>query len=341
MPAEAPLTPLAARRLSREASIQSFGPAARALNEDWGVQWDMHQVQRWSQALGRSVVVERNRQVLQMEQGHHPPAPANEDQLLVIEVDGGRVQMRDKDEETDSRWREDKVAAISTYLPGDGAEQQPKQLVTTYQATMGDVAQFEPLVRLEAEKRGLRQADQVLVIADGGNWIDPLVERQFRSYVRISDWYHASEHLWDCARAVHGQDQNGTKARARTMENLLWKGKVDKVIEILDEHSRKLGPPQPQDGPAHPRRILAQNVGYFRTHRGHMDYPSYRKRGWPIGSGVVEAGVKQFNKRVKGTDQFWHRPGLEPILALRALWLSQDERWDRYWNARPAYAQAA
>ena len=154
MPAEAPLTPLAARRLSREASIQAFGPAARALNEDWGVEWDMRQVQRWRQALGRSVVVERNRQVLQMEQGHHPPAPANEDQLLVIEVDGGRVQMRDKDEETDGRWREDKVAAISTYLAGDGAEQEPRQLVTTYQATMGDVAEFEPLVRLEAEKRG-------------------------------------------------------------------------------------------------------------------------------------------------------------------------------------------
>ncbi len=341
MPAEAPLTPLAARRVSRESSIQAFGSAARALKEDWGVEWDGRQVQRWSEALGRSLVVERNRQVLAMEQGHHPPAPANEDQLLVVEVDGGRVQMRDKDEQTDSRWREDKVAAISTYLPGDGHEQEPQQLVTTYQATIGDVGQFEGLVRLEAESRGLRQAQQVLVIADGGNWIDPLMERQFRSYVRIADWYHASKHLWDCARAVQGQDAIATKVLAKQLEQLLWKGKVDKVIESLSEHSRKLGPPQPQDGPEHPRRVLAQNVGYFRTHRGHMDYPSYRKRGWPVGSGVVEAGVKQFNKRVKGTDQFWHRGGVEPILSLRALWLSQDDRWDGYWSARPAYAQAA
>ena len=285
--------------------------------------------------------MERNRQARALEQGHHPPSPANEDQLLVIEVDGGRVQMRDKDEESRSRWREDKVAAISIYLPGDGKEQEPKQLVTTYQATMGEVGEFEPLVRLEAEKRGLRQAQQVLVIADGGNWIDPLVERQFRSYVRIADWYHASEHLWDCARAVHGQDQAQVKALAKQWEKLLWKGKVAKMIEALSEHSQKLGPPEPQDGQEHPRRVLANNVGYFRTHQGHMDYPSYRKRGWPIGSGVVEAGVKQFNKRVKGTDQFWHRPGVEPILANRALWLSQDDRWDKYWNNRPAYAQAA
>jgi hypothetical protein len=276
-----------------------------------------------------------------MEQGHPPVAPANEDQLLVIEVDGGRVQMRDKDEATESRWREDKVAAISTYLPGDGREQEPKQLVTSYQVTMGEVGDFEPLVRLEAEKRGLRQAQQVLVIADGGNWIDPLVERQFRSYVRIADWYHATEHLWDCARAVHGQNPAGTKALAGQLERLLWKGKVSKVIKVLSAESQKLGLPMPQDSPEHPRRVLANNVGYFSKHEKHMDYPAYRQQGWPIGSGVVEAGVKQFNKRVKGTEQFWHRPGVEPILALRALWLSQDERWDNYWSSRPAYAQAA
>lgn len=305
------------------------------------MQWDARQVQRWSEALGRSLLVQRQQQVQAMRQGQHPPCAANEDHLLVIEMDGGRVQLREKDPASDSRWREDKVAAISSYLPGDGAERPPKQLVTTYQATMGGVDAFEDLVRLEAEKRGLRQAQQVLVIADGGNWIDPLVQRQFRDYVRIVDWYHASQHLWDCARAVHAGDEARTQALAKRWEKLLWEGKLGKLIQQLSEPSQRLGPPTPQDGPEHPRRILANNVGYFRTHQGHMDYPRYRQRGWPIGSGVVEAGVKQFSKRVKGTDQFWQRPGVEPILALRALWLSQDDRWDPYWNARPAYVQAA
>jgi hypothetical protein len=62
-----------------------------------------------------------------------------------------------------------------------------------------------------------------------------------------------------------------------------------------------------------------------------MDYPHYRSRGWPIGSGVTESGVKLFNKRVKGTEQFWNQQGVESILALRALWLSQDRRWKHYW----------
>jgi hypothetical protein len=71
-----------------------------------------------------------------------------------------------------------------------------------------------------------------------------------------------------------------------------------------------------------------------------MGYPTFRRKGWPIGSGVTESAVKQFNKRVKGTEQFWSVPGVESILALRALWLSQDRRWER-WNIRPAYSKAA
>ena len=92
-----------------------------------------------------------------------------------------------------------------------------------------------------------------------------------------------------------------------------------------------------QDGPDHPRRLLHQNVGYFTKHREHMNYPEYRKRGWPIGSGVTEATVKQFNKRVKGSEQFWREERVEPILMLRALWISQDERWSKYWTNRSAY----
>lgn len=114
---------------------------------------------------------------------------------------------------------------------------------------------------------------------------------------RIPDWYHAAEHLYECARAVHG----------------------------------------PED----PRRVLASNVSHFRRNAPHMRCSEYRGRGWPVGSGNVESGIKQFNKRVKGTEQFWQPPGAEAILCLRGLWLDQDHRWRRYWNSRPAHKRAA
>jgi len=33
-------------------------------------------------------------------------------------------------------------------------------------------------------------------------------------------------------------------------------------------------------------------IGYFEKNRHRTDYPSYRKKGWEIGSGPTEAGCK-------------------------------------------------
>jgi len=338
------LTPLAARRLSRESAVQPFEGASKALKEDWGLEaLDTRQVQRWSEALGKTLVVRRDAEVQAYAEGHRPECPPNEPKLLVIGMDGGRWQSREKDEQTQSRWREEKVLTVTTYVPGNGKDSDapdarpPQPLVTTHLATARAAEQFGKMARVEAERRGLRQAQTVIGMGDGGNWIDTLFDREFRLEARIIDWCHASEHLWDCAKAIHGPQTPEASVMAEKLEAELWHGRVDKVIEALTSESQRLGEPQTDDGPQHVRRVVAQNVGYFTRHKEHMRYPEYRAKGWPIASGVTEAGVKQFNKRVKGTEQSWHEAGVEPILALRSEWISQDDRWERYWNNRPAY----
>jgi len=346
LPSEVPLTPRAARRVARDGALHSFDQAALVLNEDWGMTLDGKQIQRWSEASGRTITRARDQEARAYEQGSRPCPPLNRPALLVIGMDGGRVQTREKQGGTGSRWREDKVSAITSYLPGDGTPEHPPQaLVTTYVATMGATEAFGKLVHVEAERRGLRSAQIVLSMGDGGNWIDPLTEREPRCTsghdYRIVDYYHAAEHLHEAARAIAGANASSAKELAEKMTAWLWEGQLDPLIALLAEESGRLGPPRESDGADHPRRVLANNVNYFRTHRHHMDYPTYRRKGWPIGSGVTESAVKQFNKRVKGTEQFWSLPGVESILSLRALWLSQDGRWMRYWNTRPAYSKAA
>lgn len=342
LPSEVPLTPRAAQRVARECAVQAFDPAARALEEDWGVRWDGKQLQRWSERIGRELTARRDAEVLAHERGIRPAGPANPPALLVIEMDGGRVQTREKQGETGSRWRENKVAAITSYLPGDGTSARPpKPLVTTYVATMGKTEAFGRLVRVEAERRGLRQATVTLTLGDAGNWIDPLSQREHLHDHRGVDYYHAAEHLHEASQAALGPDAAKASSLAETLKAHLWKGRTGEVIALLKTHSDRLGPPRASDGPEHPRRVLANNLGYFQAHAHQMDYPTYRAKGWPIGSGVVEAGVKLFNKRVKGTEQFWSLPGVEEIMGLRALWLSEDGRWQTYWNTRPAYAKEA
>jgi hypothetical protein len=343
LPSEAPLTPRAAERLGREAAVQTFDNAARALGIDWCVEspLDGKQVQRWSEALGRTMVRRRDAEVQAYEEGRRPECPANEPQLLVVGMDGGRYQSREKDQQTQSRWREDKVLNVTTYIPGDGRDgpdaRKPQPLVSTYLATARDAHAFGKMARVEAERRGLRQAQVVIGMGDGGNWLDPVFERQFRLTARIIDWCHASEHLWDCAKAAHGPDTPQAAMWGERVEALLWDGRVKEVIAALSEQSQRLGEPLPTDPPQHPRRLLQQNVGYFTKHQQHMNYPAYRAQGWPIGSGVTEAAVKQCNKRVKGTEQFWSSAGVEAVLMLRVMWISQDQRWERHWANRPAY----
>lgn len=327
--------------MAREAATQSFDNAARALNLDWGTTLDGKQVQRWGEALGRTLVEQREEQLASFKKGVHPVAKANEHELLVIGMDGGRVQTREKSLETGSRWKEDKVLTVTSCLKGDGREKPPRKLLTTYIATMGDARDFGPLARMEAERRGIRNAAEVIGIHDGGNWIDPLWQERFGCHQRILDYYHAAEHLHEAARCACPAGGKEADTLAENLVTLLWDGKSEQLQATLAELSAKAGEPTEADPPAHPRKVLSQNVGYFARHQDQIDYPTYRAKGWPIGSGITESGVKLFGKRVKGTEQFWSVQGAEAILALRSKWLSEDEEAQHYWLGHGSKAVAA
>ena len=343
MVAGVPLTPVAAERVAREGALEAFESSARALTIDWHLAdqpLDGTEIKRWSERLGQRLVDPRAQEIAALERGFKPEGPLNPVSLMVLGLDGGRVQMKEKDPATKSRWKEDKVASFSSYMPGDGKEREPRKLVTTYAATMEDAQAFGPMVALEAYRRGLWQVPVVLLISDGGNWIDPLAELQRLADERIIDFYHADERLFEVAGALCGKETPAAVALGKQLESLLYEGQVAAVIAYMKTEVQRLGPAQENDGPTHPREVLRQNLGYFEKHQAHMHYDVYRRKGWPIGSGNVEAGVKCFNKRIKGTDQFWTKPGVEAIMALRAMWLSQDQRWDRYWANRSAYGLA-
>jgi hypothetical protein len=166
---------------------------------------------------------------------------------------------------------------------------------------MADAHAFGPMVAVEAYRRGLWQAPVVLNISDAGNWIDPLSELQRLVDARIIDFYHADERLFEVARALCGKDTPESQALGKQLEGLLYEGKAAAVIAYLKTQAQHLGPAQASDGPAHRREVLRQNLGYFEKHQQYMHYDEYRRKGWPIGSGNVEAGVKCFNERVKST----------------------------------------
>ena len=166
LPSEANLSPKAAERICRESAQKTFDEAAKSLNLDWNTTLDGKQLQRWSEALGRGMVAERDHRSQAYREGRYPQGPANAPQLLVIGMDGGRWQAREKNADTDSRWREDKVLTVSSYVPGDGLDRKPASLVRTQVATSRDAAEFGTMARVEAERRGYRQAQTVIALGE-------------------------------------------------------------------------------------------------------------------------------------------------------------------------------
>src|SRR5438105_53074 len=80
-----------------------------------------------------------------------------------------------------------------------------------------DVVQWHPWDGTPAELR------PVVVIGDGAKWSWDQVATLFGDErTEIVDWYHASEHLWTAAKALHGEDTPETKAWAPTALDHLW-----------------------------------------------------------------------------------------------------------------------
>jgi len=339
------LTPRAAERVSRESATVPFDVAARGVNADWGTDYDGKQMQRWAEHYGQKVAACQERERRAFAKGRHPAGPGNGAEVLAVGMDGGRVQEREKDEQTQSRWHEDKVLTISSYrkepAQEPGGDPEPVRQVTSYVGTMQDSDRFGQLARVEAERRGIRQAQEVVVIGDGAAWIDTIAGKHFACHERIIDYYHVSERLEECAKGTEPVDEAKRRCVAERLKSHLYEGKVGLVIRWIQEKAEALGAVREKDPPGHPRRVLWEHLGYLQRHQEHMDYPRYRANGWPIGSGVVESGVKLFNKRVKGTEQFWNEDGAESILALRGLYLSQDDRWNHYWLCGRLLREAA
>ena len=74
-------------------------------------------------------------------------------------------------------------------------------------------------------------------------------------------------------------------------------------------------------------------LGYFEHNVERMQYGTFRKAGYFIGSGVVEAGCKTvIGARCKHSGMHWSDPGAQNILGLRCI--ERSRRWPDFWKLR-------
>ncbi len=234
-------------------------------------------------------------------------------QLKGVSMDGGKMNVRGEG------WKEFKVGAVfdvDLRLERDPRTQelveQAHGVHMDYTAVLGDVNEFAPAMWSLAVKQRVPLAADSSVTADGAEWIWNLAADYFPDSVQIVDWYHACQHLAQAAEALFPQDPQAANRWFNDRQDDLFHGSIHCIIQPLE----KAG--------------LADYARYFHVHQRRMQYQEFRENGYPIGSGTVESGVKQFKARLTGPGMRWPRSAAEHMLIIRAAVLSQtfDSVWD-------------
>src|SRR6185437_12484456 len=183
--------------------------------------------------------------------------------------------------------------------------------------TRGGIDALREQLFAECLRHGAGRAAEVLVVADGALWIWNLVADRFRTASQRLDFYHASQHLWAVAHALHRDD---AQAARQWIEPLLKKLKAGRAVQVIGE--LKAVAKRLRDK----RRATAQSeLDYFQAHRHRLDYHIAKKRGQPLGSGVIESTCRQYQCRFKRPGQFWTRSGDEALMCLETFW--RNGRW--------------
>jgi hypothetical protein len=195
--------------------------------------------------------------------------------------------------------------------------------------TDGLAALGQPL-RRQGEQVGMDAAERWVALSDGGAGIEDWLRMNFpRVEAVILDFYHAAEHLCDWAKVLYPQESEAERVGAHWCHRLKHEG-GGVVLKALREMNVSRRSAEVQE--AH-RQLL----GYFENQVHRMDYPTYRAKGWLIGSGPVEAACKQVvNQRLKGSGMRWSQTGADAVCHLRALFRSEKGQWDACWSSLAA-----
>ena len=194
-----------------------------------------------------------------------------------------------------------------------------------YLAGLGPLAELGPALRRQGAQVGMDRAQRWIALSDGGSGLEDFLEKNFpRVEAVILDFYHAAEYLGELSKALHPGGGEAAEAwRAAWCHRLKHEGGAAVLAELRGLVVRGRAA----------KECLKAVVTYFTNQSHRMDYPSYRAKGWQIGSGQVESACKTVvGQRLKGAGMRWGEDGADAVCHLRALFRSEPGQWEGFWS---------
>lgn len=182
-------------------------------------------------------------------------------------------------------------------------------------------------MRRAAGRLRIGEARERVAVTDGAEWIRsqlrtrlPMVE------VRILDYFHLMEHVGEAAVIGFGAGSPKTMAWIEAVSQAALEEGVAGLFAAIRDTLRSLRS-------AVKREAFKKLEQYVANHAEMLDYPTYRRRGFDIGSGPTESLCGTLTTRLRGGGKRWNTPNAEALMALAGL--KHSRLWDTYW-ATPA-----
>ncbi|HOV14116.1 MAG TPA: ISKra4 family transposase [Spirochaetota bacterium] len=232
---------------------------------------------------------------------------------IVISMDGAMINTYDD-------WKEVKTGVIYEL---QNSKNGIESINKSYVSKIEDHISFRKRLKNEARRRQYLDAKELIVIGDGARWIWDLAENEFPSSIKILDWYHAKEHLHKIVDLLYHNNIKKIKEIDEILSELLYNGDINCLIKIVNDNKIESNIIDRLDDLV----SLQTEIEYFSKNRDKMQYKYFEEKGYPIGSGIIEAACKQVVQlRLKRNGMRWKKDNAHNVLKIRTMYLSS--RWN-------------
>lgn len=214
----------------------------------------------------------------------------------------------------DQKYKEFKIVAYYD-------ESQDHRLVS---GTRGDHDVAGRLMRRQASRIRLDEADEKVGNVDGSPWIRNQVQQQSLPLDALGlDFYHLGENVHKARREIYGEeDEPGQQWAGQLLHTFKHDGYEVAWKQLLQWRL---------DLRRGQRQAADKLIHYISERRDMIQYPAFQAKGWQIGSGPTEATCKTLTARLKGSGMRWDSANAEAVMGLEALY--QSGLWDEYWRS--------
>jgi hypothetical protein len=325
-------TPALARLIGLEGADGIYEKAQVHLREAGGIEVEARQIHRVVERIGPDAHTWQQKRLI-TPPAHSAMAKPQPTPVMYVSADGTGIPMRRSDligrkgkqPDGSAKTRQVYLGCVFTQHGRDEKGHPVRDYnSTSYVSHLGPIGDFSPMLRHEALRRGMGDATHVVLLIDGAEGLECMGRDYFPGTTQIVDFYHAMEHAGHVLAAWLGSKEHPDfKPRLHQWAKALLKNGVDQLVSQARLESK--GTPK--------AAAVEKELGYFIRNVQRMQYRTFRKAGFFIGSGVVEAGCKTvIGSRCKQSGMHWSVPGAQHVLALRCIHASN--RLADFWKHR-------